>query len=53
MCIRDSLCTGFFPYPGITVRIRLYFRAIDIGMFQINVVLLKNIGIDIQKNLFH
>ena len=44
--------TGFFPYPGIAVRIRLYFGTIDIGMFQINMVFLKNIGIDIQKNLF-
>ena len=47
------LCTGFFSYPGIAVRICLYFRAIDVGMFQIHVVLLKNIGIHVQKNLFY
>ena len=41
-----------FSTPRYAVRIGLYFRAIDVGMFQIHMVLLENIGIRIQENLF-
>lgn len=41
-----------FSTPRYAVRSGLYFRAIDVGMFQIHMVLLENIGIHIQENLF-